>query len=75
MEPRTGRHPHFFVTDILVAIAAGLTLLVLPYQAGTAAAATEEFHLMAFPFILQGLSQSEGFPNRILNPWARWYNG
>jgi len=42
MEPRMDRHPLFFVTDILVAIAAALTLLALPYQAGTAVAATDD---------------------------------
>jgi len=45
MEPRVGRHPLFFlffVTDILVAITVALTLLALPYQAGTAVAATDD---------------------------------
>ena len=41
MEPRVGKRPLFFVTDILVAIAAALTLLVLPYQVGTVAAADD----------------------------------
>ena len=42
MEPRVGKRPLFFVTDILVAIAAALTLLVLPYQVGTAVAAADD---------------------------------
>jgi len=42
MEPRVGRHPLFFVTDILIAIAAALALLALPHQAGTAVAAAAD---------------------------------